>query len=417
MGMAKFILAAFLIVGPVFAGETWPEFRGPAGDGHADASGLPLHWSATRNVLWKTAVHGLGWSSPVVWKDQVWVTTATEKGHQMFAVCVDLKSGKVVHDVKVFDTPAPEHVASTNSYASPTPVIEEGRIYVHYGTYGLACLDARSGRVLWSRRDLNCDHHEGPGSSPVLWRDLLIVHVDGRDVQYIVGLSKESGKTAWKTNRSVDYSRYGPNERKAFCTPTVVQAGGRNELISSAAKGLFAYDPATGRELWKVCYNGWSIAPRPVFGSGLVYVVTDYERPEVWAVRPGGSGDVTSSHIAWKMNRGAPSRPSMVHVEGLLYMVSSDGMASCVEGLIGQLVWRQRLPGSYSASPLYADGRIYFFNHGGVASVIQPGREYRLLATNELGDEDEIMASPAVVGRALIVRTKGHLYRIENSDQ
>lgn len=417
MGMAKFILAAFLIVGPVFAGETWPEFRGPAGDGHADASGLPLHWSATRNVLWKTAVHGLGWSSPVVWKDQVWVTTATEKGHQMFAVCVDLKSGKVVHDVKVFDTPAPEHVASTNSYASPTPVIEEGRIYVHYGTYGLACLDARSGRVLWSRRDLNCDHHEGPGSSPVLWRDLLIVHVDGRDVQYIVGLSKESGKTAWKTNRSVDYSRYGPNERKAFCTPTVVQAGGRNELISSAAKGLFAYDPATGRELWKVCYNGWSIAPRPVFGSGLVYVVTDYERPEVWAVRPGGSGDVTSSHIAWKMNRGAPSRPSMVHVEGLLYMVSSDGMASCVEGLTGQLVWRQRLPGSYSASPLYADGRIYFFNHGGVASIIQPGREYKLLATNELGDEDEIMASPAVVGRALIVRTKGHLYRIENSDQ
>ncbi len=417
MAMAKFIVAAFLIVGPVFAGETWPEFRGPAGDGHADASGLPLHWSATRNVLWKTAVHGLGWSSPVVWKDQVWVTTATEKGHQMFAVCVDLKSGKVVHDVKVFDTPAPEHVASTNSYASPTPVIEEGRIYVHYGTYGLACLDTRSGRVLWSRRDLNCDHHEGPGSSPVLWRDLLIVHVDGRDVQYIVGLSKESGKTAWRTNRSVDYSRYGPNERKAFCTPTVVQAGGRNELISSAAKGLFAYDPATGRELWKVCYNGWSIAPRPVFGSGLVYVVTDYERPEVWAVRPGGNGDVTASHVAWKMNRGAPSRPSMVHVEGLLYMVSSDGMASCVEALTGQLVWRQRLPGSYSASPLYADGRIYFFNHEAVATVIHPGREYRLLATNELGDEDEMMASPAVVGRALIVRTKGHLYRIENSDQ
>lgn len=416
MPILKLILVTGLMASPALAGDNWPQFRGPRGDGHSDATGLPIKWSETQNVVWKTPIHDLGWSSPVIWGNQIWMTTATATGHQMFAVCVDLASGKVIRDVKVFDTQAPEHVASTNSYASPTPVIEAGRLYVHYGMYGTGCLETGTGKVLWSRRDLKCDHHEGPGSSPMLLGNLLIVHVDGRDVQYVVAMDKSTGKTVWKTNRSINYSIYGQNERKAFCTPIVIEADGHSELISQGAKAVMGYDPGTGQELWKVRYNGWSVAPRPVFGHGLVFIITDYERPELWAVRPGGTGDVTGSHVAWKMTKGAPSRPSMLLIDDLLYMVSSDGMASCVEAKTGQVMWKMRQAGSYSASPIYADGRIYFFNHEAATTVIQPGRAYKLLAVNELDGQEELMASPAVVGKSLLVRTRAHLYRIEKRD-
>ena len=211
------------------AGENWPEFRGPTGDGQAASAGLPLTWSETENVVWKTPIHDYGWSSPVVWQNQVWLTTATEDGKQLYAVCLSRDSGEILHDVKVFDVENPQHVASVNSYASPTPAIEAGRVYVHYGTYGTACLDTQSGQVLWTRRDLNCDHHEGPGSSPILFEDLLIVHVDGRDVQYVIALDKATGQTVWKTKRSIDYSQFSDNMRKAFCTPTVIDLEpGRN---------------------------------------------------------------------------------------------------------------------------------------------------------------------------------------------
>ena len=202
------LVLATLAAASGVAGENWPQFRGPQANGRADAQGLPLRWSEKENVVWKTPIHDLGWSSPVIWNDTIWVTTATTDGQHAFAVCIDRASGKIVHDVKVFDTEKPEHVATVNSYASPTPVVETGRLYAHYGTYGTACLDTGSGKVLWARRDLNCDHHEGPGSSPMLWGGLLIFHVDGRDVQYVVALDKATGKTIWKTNRSVDYNNF-----------------------------------------------------------------------------------------------------------------------------------------------------------------------------------------------------------------
>ncbi len=413
MPICKLILATILLASPAGAGENWPQFRGPRGDGQSDATGLPVKWSATQNVVWKTPIHDLGWSSPVVWGNQIWMTTATANGREMFAVCVDLPSGKVVRDVKIFDAEAPEHIATNNSYASPTPVIEAGRLYAHFGTYGIACVDTATGAILWSRRDLKCDHHEGPGSSPMVWGDLLIVDVDGRDVQYVIAMDKSTGKTVWKTTRSIDYSKYMNNTRKAFCTPIVIDAGGRNELVSPGAKAVIGYDPATGTELWKVRYNGWSMTPRPVYGQGLVFVVNDYEKPELWAIRPGGNGDVTDSHVVWKMTKGVSSRPSLLLIGGLIYMVSSDGIACCVDAKTGQLVWKQRLAGNYSASPLYADGHIYFFNHDAVATVIEPGREYKQLAANELGEREELMASPAVVGKALLVRTRGQLYRLE----
>lgn len=396
---------------PALAGETWPEFRGPTRDGHSDAKGLPLAWSETANVAWKTPIHDRGWSSPLVWDDQVWMTTATADGRRLYAVCVDRASGKVVHDVKVFDVEKPEPIAAVNSYASPTGALEAGRFYAHYGTYGTACLDTATGKVLWTRRDLNCDHHEGPGPSVMLEGDLLYVPVDGRDVQYLAALDKRTGKTAWKTDRSEDYGRFHHNLRKCFCTPILLEVDGRKQVFSPAAKAAMAYDPRTGEELWKLRYHGWSIAPRPITGFGMVFLVNDYDRPELWAFRPGGQGELPEDRVVWKLRQGVPQQPSLLLVGDLLYLVTNDGVAQCLEARTGRPVWKERIEGDYSASPIWADGRIYLFNRQAGTTVIEPGRELKRAAYNEL--DGELMATPAVAGRAIFLRTRTHLYRIE----
>jgi outer membrane protein assembly factor BamB len=308
--------------------------------------------------------------------------------------------------------PSRNRSRSVNSYASPTPVIEAGRVYLHYGTYGTACVDTANGEILWTRRDLNCDHHEGPGSSPILFENLLIVHVDGRDVQYVAALDKSTGKTVWKTDRSIDYSRYHYNARKAFSTPQVIEFAGRTQLISPGPKAVMGYDPRTGRELWKIRYHGWSMVARPLFGHGLVFLVNDYDRPELWAIRPDGEGDVTDSHVAWTVTRSVPAQPSFLLIGDLLYLVNNDGLALAIDARTGAEIWRERLGGSFSASPVYADGRIYFFNRDSVATVVAPGREFKVLSVNHL-DGELLMASPAVAGKALFVRTESHLYRIQ----
>ena len=389
----------------------WPQFRGPAGNGHCDATGLPLTWSETRNVTWKTPIHNRGWSSPVIWGNQIWMTTADKKGKKLFAVCVDRTTGKIVHDVKVFDVARPQRITPMNSYASPTPVIEAGRVYVHYGTYGTACLDTKTGRVLWARRDMKCDHHMGPGTSPIPWGKLLIVPVDGCDVQYVAALDRATGKTVWKTDRSVDYTKVSRYTRKAFCTPTVIESAGRRQLISPCSKAIIAYDPDTGKELWKVRHSGWSMVPRPLFGHNLVYLVMDYDYPELWALRADGRGDVTGTHIAWKLKKPVPGKPSFLLIDDLLFLVSDKGTAACLEAKTGRIVWQQRIGGQYSASPLYADGRIYLFSERDGTTVIEPARKYKLLATNRL--DGRVMASCAVAGKALFLRTETHLYRIE----
>jgi outer membrane protein assembly factor BamB len=409
------LLTIVLTTGSAWAGDNWPQFRGPECNGHSDCVGLPLKWSEKENVVWKTPIHDHGWSSPVVWHDQIWLTTATADGHHMFAVAVDRADGKIIHDVKVFDTEKLDHIADCNSYASPTSAIEDGRVYVHYGTYGTACLDTASGRVLWTRRDLNCDHHEGPGASLLLWNDLLMFNVDGRDVQYVVALDKTTGKTVWKTNRSITFSGPDRNRYKSYCTPIVIEANGRRELFDPGAESAMGYDPATGKELWRIHHGGWSITPRPVFGQGLAFFITDYEKPGLWAVRLGGSGDVTDSHIVWKNTKGMPSRPSILLIDDKIYLVSSEGIAWCMAAQTGQPIWKQRMGGKYSASPIYADGRLYFFNENAVATVLQPGLQYKALATNKL--DGEIMATPAVAGKAFFVRTRTHLYRIETRQQ
>jgi outer membrane protein assembly factor BamB len=409
-------LVALNPIGALSASDNWSEFRGPDGNGHAATADLSLQWSETENIAWKAAIPNRGWSSPVIHDNQIWMTTATADGHKLAAVCVDRSTGKIIHNVPVFDVETPQPIASENTYASPTPVIEEGRVYVHYGTYGTACLDTATGTILWTRRNLKCDHESGagPNSSPLIRGNLFIVNVDGRDVQYVIALDKTNGDTVWKTERSFDYSSVLIHQRKAYSMPILIPRKNGKQLVSIGGQAIYSYDPDSGDELWKVRNNGFSIAPRPVYGLGLVFMTTDHDHPELWAVRPDGSGDVTDSHVQWKNKKGIPARSSPLLVKDLLFTVSHQGIVSCFEAETGELVWKERLDGKYSASSIYANERLYFFNEDAVCTVINPGRQYGVLATNRL-DKEQLMASPAVSGDSLFVRTESHLYRVENS--
>ncbi len=394
------------------ADDNWPQFRGPDGQGHADGTGVAAQWSETENVRWKTPIHGRGWSSPVVWGNQIWLTTATEDGKQLYAMCFDLASGQIVHDLKLFDVAEPAQTQAYNSYASPTPVIEEGRVYISFGSDGTACLDTHTASVLWQRRDLPCNHFRGAGSSPILFENLLITHYDGYDYQYIVALDKQTGRTVWKRDRDIDFGTTDGDTKKAFSTPLVIEAAGRLQLISPCSKGALAYDPRTGDELWKIHWREFSSAARPVFGRGLLFLNTGFGKAQLWAVRPDGHGDVTDTNVVWKLAKSVGSKPSPLLVDDLLYLVHDSGVASCIDAQTGKEVWSKRLPGEYSASPILADGRIYFCNNSGATTVLRPGRKYDEVAVNQL--DTGCMGSPAVAGHALILRTKTHLYRIES---
>ncbi|MEX0701975.1 MAG: PQQ-binding-like beta-propeller repeat protein [Planctomycetales bacterium] len=388
----------------------WPQFRGPDGQGHAAAKALPLEWSETENVAWKTAVPGQGWSSPVIAGGRIWLTTALDDGKSLRAVCVDAGDGKILHDVEVFTPEKPTPLHAKNSYASPTPVLDRGRVFVHFGAMGTAALDAATAEVLWKNEELVIDHETGPGVSPVLFENLLIVPFDGTDVQYVAALDARTGRVVWRRDRSAPM-REEPSMHRAFATPLVVEAAGKRQLVSPAADQVHAYDPATGEELWHVRYVGYSNVPRPVFGNGLVYVCTGFGKPQLWAIRPDGTGNVTDSHVAWKFTGQAPAKPSPVLVGNRLYLVHDQGTATCLNAETGETVWQKRLGGNYSASPLFADGRIYFSNEEGTTTVLAHADEPQVLATNSLADG--FMASPAVADGALFLRTMTGLYRIE----
>ena len=415
----RFRLIAFVVV--VFANSTlafanWPDWRGPTGDGRSDATDLPLKWSETKNIVWKTRIHDLGYSTPVVWGDQVWVTTATKDGRTLYAVCIDLNSGRVVHDVEVLHPKKPQRIHRNNSYATPSAVVEKGFVYVHYGTHGTACLDSERGKVLWRRTDLNCDHMQGPVSSPVLFGDLLIVHLEGTDVQFIAALSKKTGDTVWRYDRPEEL--YGHIEpvflRKAYHTPVLVEVDGRTQLVSNGALLVTGHEPQTGKELWRVLYRDDNTISRIVSGHGLFFINCggSPNNTRLWAVRQGGAGDVTESHVVWKMEDDVPLASSPVLVGDLLYTLSDRGMLICLEAMTGKRVWSERLDGQYGASLLYADGRIYISSKEGKTTVIEPGRKFRTLAVNEL--DGFLGASPAVAGTSLLLRTKTHLYRVQS---
>jgi outer membrane protein assembly factor BamB len=415
---APWALACLLILMALWAAaaaDHWTEFRGSNGTGLSDAIGLPIRWGEQENVRWKTLIHDKGWSSPVIGDNQVWLTTATEDGKQRFVLGVDRATGKVLHDRKVFDVDQPQSMGDAqtfNSYASPTPALEAGRVYAHFGSAGTACLDTATGKVLWTRRDLPCNHHRGAASSPVLFRNLLILTFDGFDQQYLVALDTATGETRWKQPRVIDYGTDNGDRKKAFSTPAVFMIDGQPQLVSPSAAATVAYDPVSGKELWKVYHGGMNVAARPLLGQGQIYLCTGDGPTQLFAVRTGGAGDVTKSHVTWSAFRGVPNRSTPLLLNDLLYLGGDkSGVATCLDAKTGTPVWQQRLAGDYIASPVAAEGRVYFFSRDGITFVLAAGREAKILARNQL--DDGCMATPAIAGKELYVRTKTHLYRIE----
>ena len=393
--------------------EDWPQFRGPTGQGHSAERGLPLEWSETRNVLWKARVPGAGWSSPVVAGGRVWVTASSEvpgaspraPDASLRALAFDVETGRAVVDVEVFRIKHPGYINIKNSRASPTPIVDGDRVYVHYGADGTAALTT-SGEIVW-KAQFPYESQHGNGGSPILYGDLLIMSCDGADLAFVVALDKQTGKVRWKTSRRRPWDQ-------AYSTPLVIRVGGRDQVVSVGAYRAAAYDPRSGEEIWRVSYpDGFSNVPRPVHGDGLVYIATGFNEPTLLAVRTDGEGDVTRTHVAWTLERSAPLTPSPLLVGDRLYVVSDIGILTCLDAKTGATLWRQRLEGGdYSASPIFADGRIYFLSEGGVATVIAPGAEFRKLATNEL--DGATLASMAVSDGSIFIRTTSHLYRIGN---
>ncbi len=391
---------AYVAVSAVQA-QDWPGFRGPDGQGHSEARNVPLEWSESRNVAWKAPVTGRGWSSPSVAGGLVWLTTAvTGKTTSLRALAYAVETGRLERDIEIFEITDATLLNEKNSHASPTPIVRGDRVYVHFGPLGTAALTTE-GAVLW-RTTLTYSPEYGNGGSPLLYNDLLIVNCDGIDQAYVVALDTKTGAVRWKTPRRAPSS--------AYTTPLLVRVGGRDQVVSVGANSASAYDPTTGTELWYVNHYGSSTVPSPVFGHGHVYLASGFLTVTLLAVRTDGEGDVTRTHVAWSMGRSAPLTPSPLLVGDEVYIVTDTGIAMCLDALTGRRRWQERLKGTYSASPVYADGRIYFVNEDGVTTVIAPGTEFRSLAVNTL--EGTTYASPAIAAGSIFIRTANALYRI-----
>jgi outer membrane protein assembly factor BamB len=436
-----FLLAAAVVTCPCFlpcvlaaGGDDWPQFRGPNGQGHAMVRRCPVRWSETENIVWKVPIEGLGWSSPVVADGRIWLTTAIESEPgpddldaalervgmgvpgpriagdvRLKAVCVDLATGKLVASVPLLDVEQPVILNIMNSYATPTPVVEDGLLYADFGTMGTVCLDTRSEKIVWTRH-LEIEHQVGPASSPILYGDTLILTRDGCDVQYVAALDKQSGEVVWKTDRPAMDTK-SPAHRKAYSTPLVLKHDGAQQMVVPGAQWMVSYEPATGRELWRVSTGStFSNTMRPVFAHGLVYCGTAYGGTILLAIRPDGRGDVTDTHVQWMTKRSVPKKSSVLVVGQELYMVNDSGVASCLDAKSGDVHWTERFGDAHSASPVFADGRIYFFAESGTTSVFQPSTTFAAVAENSV--DGKICASPAFVANSIILRTDSHLYRI-----
>ncbi|MDA0283257.1 MAG: PQQ-binding-like beta-propeller repeat protein [Planctomycetota bacterium] len=441
--MRTTLLAGVVLTLSVFVNDAraeegyWNQFRGPHADGTTQAKGLPLKFAeGSPEIVWKTEVKGRAWSSPVVWGNQIWMTNAPEitnpegatnqdsfsKGAKpletpirLSAVCLDLETGKVIYDITVTEVSEPQYTHPTNSYASPTPWIEEGRIYVHFGTYGTACIDTTTGTKIWENHELECHHWRGPGSSPVVHGDLIYLTFDGYDKQFIAALNKNTGKLVWKRDRDVDYGTDNGDRKKAYSTPMVVDAGGGREvLVSPFAMATIAYALDTGEPVWKVIHGGMNAGSRPMFGNGLVYISAGSGADSLIAVDPKGNGDVTNSHIRWRSGRMIPKRPSQVLVGQKYFMMEDGGVCSCLNALTGDVIWANRVSGAYWSSPLYADGYLYCCSQDGKVAVVKADDEFELV--HETVFEKGFTASPVVAGNSLILRSESHVYRIAKQD-
>ena len=417
----RLVLAALFVAATTVALADWPQFRGPLGSGHIPkGSKLPSAWSEEKNIDWKVALPGRAWSSPVVFGDKIWLTTADEKGNKLTGLCVDANNGKIIFEKQLFYIADPQFAHKFNSYGSPTPVVEAGRVYLTWGSPGTACLDTKSHEVLWTRDDFVCDHFRGAGSSPILYKNLLILTFDGADHQYVAALDTRTGKTVWRTERSVDFKDLGQDGkpyrdgdmRKGYSTPLVIQHAGVTQLISVGAMACYGYDPLTGKELWRITERAQhSASTRPVYGHGMVFYPTGFAKGQLLSVDPGASGEAADTHIRWRLKRSVSNKPSVLLIGELIFMIDDGGIATCVEAKSGNVVWSERVGGNYSASPVTDGKRIFFFSEEGKTTAIAAAREFEILADSKL--EGGFMASPAVHDTGWVLRTKTHLYRIE----
>lgn len=392
--------------------SNWPDFRGPNGDGYSTATHTPTEWSETKNIRWKTPVPDIGWSSPVVWSNQVWLTSASDDGKEQFALCFDRATGKLLQKILVFQNSNPQTFPkSNNTYASPSPVIERDRVYVHFGTFGTACIDTRRFTILWKRRDLNCEHGQGPGSSPFLWQDTLILTYDGMNVQFLVALDAKTGKTLWTTPRNTPFGEIDGDLRKAFTTPFLLKRGNQQELVSVGARACCGYDLRTGRELWRIPHPGFSNASRPVAGKGMLFLNTGFNRPELWAIKLDRPSGPTAADVVWRYTKGVPNLSSPLFVNDLLYFVADSEVVTCLDASTGNEIFKERIGGRFYASPVYVGGLICLFDERGKSLLLKPGRTLAVVAQNELASGSH--ASPAVCGKSFFVRTSTHLYCLE----
>ncbi len=403
-------LLLFLSLASLPMQAQWPGFRGPAGNGWSTAKNVPVTWSETSGVVWKTPIPGRGWSSPVLMDGRVWLTTASPEGKEFRVIAVDSKTGAIVHNIKLFEATPTQETHPLNSFASPTPVALNGNVFVHFGTYGTACLDAMSGKIIWKREDIHCDHGVGPGSSPIVYKDLLVLTMDGMDVQFVEALDVKTGKTVWKWNRVVDFGDLTPDCRKAFSTPVVEKVDGADQLICVGPHVVEALEPLTGKLIWKVRYEGFSASARPVIGNGIMYINTGFGQSWVMAIRLGGRGDMTDKSIVWSGKKNMTARSSQLLIDGLLYMVNTGGQAKCLDAATGEEIWVQRVGMETSASPVYAGGNIYTCDEAGLTTVFKPGRSFVKVAENTL--PDGCMGSMAVEEGGIYLRTKAALYKL-----
>ncbi|MCI0703356.1 MAG: PQQ-like beta-propeller repeat protein [Planctomycetia bacterium] len=391
----------------------WNQFRGPTGDGHAEGK-PPTEWDAKKNVTWRKELPGNGWSSPVVVSGKIYLTTAVplvnanRTNYSLRVLCLDAKTGNTEWDKEVFiedgkTAPAPHR---KNSHASPTPFVEDGKVYVHFGHMGTACLNAKDGSKVWATQEIKYVPVHGNGGSPIVVGKHLIFCADGFDKQSVVALDKTTGKSVWQTPRKA-----GAFKGFSFCTPLLITVNDQEQVIAPGSNVVMSLDPKTGKELWRVTYDGYSVVPKPVYANGLVYLSTGYDSPRIYAIKPDGKGDVTKTHVAWTARKNAPNNPSPLAVGDALYVVSDSGVLSCLDAKTGAARWNERIGKAYSASLVFAGGHIYAMSEDGTATVFKPGASYDPVSTNKMNEKS--LASFAVDGNTLFIRTEKALYRIE----
>ena len=394
-------------------GADWASFRGPSGDGVSTAIKLPLKWSATEHIDWKTPIKGQGWSSPVLRDGVLYITNAVaetaeaaQTSYQLNTVAIDSKSGKILWTTNVFEQPVGSAtIHSKNSHASPTPIVTATHVYVHFGHLGTACLTIK-GDVVWKTLPSKYSPVHGNGGTPILHDGKLYFSVDGKVKTLVICLDAATGRTVWEFDRQSAASR-----KFSFTTPVIIEVNGKSQLISPASDIVQSIDPQTGKLIWQVKYDGYSLIPKPVYHNDLLYVCTGYNTPWLYCIDPTGKGDVTETHVRWNIQRQIPHTPSLILDDGKIFMISDRGIGSCLNATTGETIWQERIGGNYSASPILNNGNIYFTSEQGDTTIVKASEEFNVVAKNSLGQST--LASFAVGDGVIYIRTDSHLYRIE----